>query len=96
VRHRLAVAGGSPDLFSIGALALLHEASGGVPRLVNQLCDTALVYGFAAQQPGIDAGLMHEVIAARRVGGVLPVQHGSADTDTAKMHIQPGAFAAAP
>jgi type II secretory pathway predicted ATPase ExeA len=96
VRHRVAVGGGSTDLFSIGAIALVHEASGGVPRLVNQLCDTALVYGFAAQEPGIDAGLMHEVIATRRAGGVLPVQQESAGTDTAKMRIQASALALAP
>jgi general secretion pathway protein A len=72
VRHRLAVAGGSVDLFSIGAIALVHEASGGVPRLVNQLCDTALVYGFAEQQADIDAGLVHQVIAGRTAGGVFP------------------------
>jgi general secretion pathway protein A len=72
VRHRLAVAGGSGELFSTGAIALVHAASGGVPRLINQLCDTALVHGFAEQQPEIDAGLMYQVIAARREGGMFP------------------------
>lgn len=72
VRHRLTVAGGDTELLSVGAIALVHEASGGVPRLVNQLCDTALVYGFAEQQESIDAGLMKQVIAGRRAGGVFP------------------------
>jgi general secretion pathway protein A len=72
VRHRLSVAGGSTDLFSVGAVALVHEASGGLPRLINQLCDTALVYGFAEQQQGIDAGLMTQVIVGRRTGGIFP------------------------
>lgn len=72
VRHRLAVAGGSTELFSVGAIALVHEASGGVPRLVNQLCDTALVYGFAEQQADIDASLVQQVIDARMAGGVFP------------------------
>lgn len=46
IRHRLSVAGGSPDVFSLPAADLVHEASGGVPRLVNQLCDFAMVYAY--------------------------------------------------
>jgi hypothetical protein len=45
-----------------------------VPRLINQLCDTALVYGFAEQQSMIDAELMQQVIDARRAGGIFPGQ----------------------
>jgi type II secretory pathway predicted ATPase ExeA len=72
VRHRMSVAGGDAGLFSTGAIAQAHLASGGVPRLVNQLCDTALVYGFAEQQEGIDAALMNQVIEGRRSGGIFP------------------------
>jgi type II secretory pathway predicted ATPase ExeA len=72
VRHRLTVAGGNPEIFSIGAVAQVHEASGGVPRLINQLCDTALVHGFAEQQQRISNELMAEVIEARRAGGIFP------------------------
>jgi type II secretory pathway predicted ATPase ExeA len=80
VRHRLTVAGGDPELFSVGAISLAHEASGGVPRLINQLCDTALVFGFADQQESIDAGLMKNTIDSRSAGGVFP---GRAVNDTA-------------
>jgi type II secretory pathway predicted ATPase ExeA len=73
VRHRLAIAGGSPDLISAGAVDLLHASTAGVPRLINQLCDTALVYGFSDQRPSIDADLMAQVIADRSAGGVFPV-----------------------
>lgn len=72
VRHRLSIAGGDADLFSADAIAQAHHASGGVPRLINQLCDTALVYGFAEQQQGIDAALMNQVIEERRTGGIFP------------------------
>ncbi len=96
VKHRLTVAGGDAEVFSVGAVALVHEASGGVPRLINQLCDTALVYAFAGEQASINAGLMHEVIAGRREGGVLPVHHAADDVDTAKIRVQAGALAAAP
>jgi general secretion pathway protein A len=72
VRHRLAVAGGSPDIFLPAAIDFAHAASGGVPRLVNQLCDTALVHGFAEQIPQIDGTLMKQVIASRTSGGIFP------------------------
>jgi general secretion pathway protein A len=72
VRHRFTVAGGDPDLISAGAVDLVHASTAGIPRLINQLCDTALVYGFSDQRPSIDADLMAQVIADRTAGGVFP------------------------
>jgi general secretion pathway protein A len=43
VWHRLRVAGGRLNLFKRDALGMVYTASRGVPRLINQLCDTALV-----------------------------------------------------
>jgi type II secretory pathway predicted ATPase ExeA len=71
VRHRVAAAGGSEDLFDVQALELVHRQTGGVPRLINQLCDMALVYGYAIKQATIDAGLVMEVISDRRAAGAL-------------------------
>jgi type II secretory pathway predicted ATPase ExeA len=72
VRHRLATAGGSPDLIDVEAIAAAHAASGGVPRLINQLCDMALVYGYADQQPVIDRATMEQVVNDRIAGGLFP------------------------
>jgi general secretion pathway protein A len=71
VRHRLRVAGGDPELFNREAIDLAHEQSGGVPRLINQLCDLALVYGFAAERRNIDTEIMTQVIGDRSAGGLL-------------------------
>lgn len=66
VHHRLRVAGAARDgLFEDAACAALHAHSGGVPRLVNLLCDFALVYGFSAQAPSIGRELVEEVARAR-------------------------------
>ena len=46
VRHRLEVAGAREEIFSLSAIELVHDATGGVPRLVNQLCDLAMVYAY--------------------------------------------------
>lgn len=73
VRHRLQVAGSErTDLFDDEALALAHEASRGIPRLLNQLCDTALVYAYAEEALTIDGALMRDVITDRCEGGLFP------------------------
>jgi type II secretory pathway predicted ATPase ExeA len=72
VQHRLRVAGGHPDLFTADALDLAHLHSGGVPRLLNQLCDTALVYAYADQRRDVDASLMELVVHDRLAGGIFP------------------------
>jgi len=49
VRHRLRMAsGGQAELFSDAALREVHRRSGGVPRLVNLICDRSLLAGYAA------------------------------------------------
>ncbi|MEB8388434.1 AAA family ATPase [Rhodobacteraceae bacterium KMM 6894] len=47
ISHRMKVAGAKSELFHPTACELIHEATGGVPRLINQLCDLALVYTFS-------------------------------------------------
>lgn len=74
VRHRLAVAGGRPDIFTPEALELVHDCAGGIPRLVNLVCDTALVYGFSDQQTIIAADVIEQVVADRAAGGLLPLR----------------------
>ena len=46
IRHRLAVAGATENLFSPSACDMVHDATGGVPRLINQLCDLSMVYAY--------------------------------------------------
>jgi general secretion pathway protein A len=74
VRHRLKVAGRDEELFLEDALARIAEASKGVPRSINILCDTALVYGFSAEAARIDLPLIEEVLQDRREYGILQGQ----------------------
>ena len=46
IRHRMKTAGATGDEFSPEASNLIHEATGGVPRLINQLCDFGLLYSW--------------------------------------------------
>jgi general secretion pathway protein A len=50
ITHRMRQAGSLQDVFSDRACRLVHQATAGVPRLVNQLCDLALVYAFSYEQ----------------------------------------------
>jgi general secretion pathway protein A len=65
VYHRVRVAGGRLTLFSARAVRLAYERSRGIPRLINQYCDRALVYGYADRVQRIDADLMTEAIENR-------------------------------
>lgn len=47
VRHRLRLAGGSEHLFTPAALMLVRHYTGGVPRLINMVCERALMGGYA-------------------------------------------------
>jgi general secretion pathway protein A len=71
ILHRLSVAGGSRELFAPETFDLIHQSTGGVPRLINIVCDTALVYGFADQIQRIDAEIIRSVISDR--AGILPL-----------------------
>jgi general secretion pathway protein A len=73
VRHRVSVAGGRAELFSSGALDVIHESTGGVPRLINIVCDTALVYGFSDQRPLIEYDIVEQVVQDRTSSGLLPL-----------------------
>jgi general secretion pathway protein A len=49
VAHRLAIAGGAASvIFTVDALTRVHRLSGGIPRLINLICDRALLAGFSA------------------------------------------------
>jgi type II secretory pathway predicted ATPase ExeA len=71
IAHRLRIAGGNPKLFEPTAVDLIHAYSRGVPRLINVLCDTALVYAFGSQTPVIGAQLIRQVIEDRGESGLL-------------------------
>ena len=63
IRARLKIAGASRlDLFTSEAVALIYRASEGVPRLINNICDNALLNGFATGANQITQKIVGEVI----------------------------------
>ena len=72
ITHRVDIAGGSGELFSEDAMRLIARASGGVPRIINSLCDTALLFTYAESQSQVSGTIVSSVIRDRR-GGVIPI-----------------------
>jgi len=73
IEFRLNAVGSRVQLFSDQACAMIAEASGGIPRMINILCDTALVYGFSMQSDRIRSELVHLVIEDKRKYGIFPM-----------------------
>ena len=73
IAFRLRAVGATRPLFTPEACDTIGAASGGIPRMINILCDTALVYGFAAGKQTIGVELVREVIADKQQYSIFPV-----------------------
>ena len=76
IRHRLATASNEESveaashIFDSVAIAVIFYFSGGVPRLINTLCDFALVHAYAMGLQTINHTIALEVVRGRTIGGV--------------------------
>ena len=61
IKYRLQVAGGLPELFDDEAIEAVHRFAGGVPRLINTICDNCLFESFMVKAKQIDAKIVHSV-----------------------------------
>ena len=66
VAHRLAVAGIERALFTSGALKRVHELSGGIPRIINILCDRALLGAYATRRQVVNRRIVNKAAAELR------------------------------
>src|SRR5918993_3115602 len=73
INHRLRHAAlGTPMAFPRAATDLIHARSGGVPRIINVICDATLVFGYAEERRSFDARVILEVLDELETTGVLP------------------------
>jgi type II secretory pathway predicted ATPase ExeA len=75
IYFRLKAVGSRAQLFSDAACLKIAEASLGIPRVINILCDTALIYGFSIGASHISENLIGEVIEDKRNFGIFPTNH---------------------
>jgi general secretion pathway protein A len=62
INHRLAVSGARGPLFNKAAVKEVHRYSGGVPRLINIICDRALLGGYVHNKNPIDATIVRKAV----------------------------------
>jgi len=71
IQHRLEVAGCKRNLFTKGTLHLVHRLSGGVPRLINTICDRALLGAYAKQRDRVNRRLARKAASEVMGPGLL-------------------------
>jgi len=64
IAYRLSVAGGDASLFSRDAVVLVHQASRGVPRAINDVCDSAMLLARLDGLSEIDGAVVRRVLGA--------------------------------
>jgi len=74
ISHRLRLAGRESRLFDKKATLLIWKRSRGIPRLINQICDNALLIGYAMKADTIGAGIIEEVINDMDSGYAAPAE----------------------
>jgi len=72
IRHRLWVAGSeNVELFDEKAIEAVHHYSRGIPRMINIICDAALVHGYADELKTITEDVISDIVNMNNIGGLL-------------------------
>lgn len=78
IRHRLRVAGADAPLFTSRAINAVFKFSNGYPRLINIICDHALLTGFVREKKKIDHKIVTECAEELKISDGLPVKQSLA------------------
>ena len=62
ISHRLAVAGARREIFEEACFPLIYRYTGGIPRLINTLCDTAMLVAFGEEKDLVTVAELREAI----------------------------------
>jgi general secretion pathway protein A len=62
IRHRLGVAGCTKELFTVNAYRKIYDYAKGIPRLINTICDNAMLEGYLLKREAIDADIIEQVV----------------------------------
>ena len=88
IRFRLKQAGArNVNLFDNSAVGLIGNVSQGIPRVVNNVCDNALLYGYAAGTEMITRGIIEEVIDSLDLTPANRTHHSFAFDDEASSRL---------
>lgn len=62
INHRLAISGAKAPLFTKSAMRLIYRYSSGIPRLINIICDRALLGGYVNNQRPINNNIVRKAV----------------------------------
>ncbi|WP_428515112.1 ExeA family protein [Roseovarius sp.] len=62
IRHRLQSVGGHGDEFTDAACSMVYKHTGGVPRLINRLCDVAMLYAWSKEEKTVTEDILKSVL----------------------------------
>jgi general secretion pathway protein A len=71
INHRLTISGASSPIFTDAAMRLIYRYSAGIPRMINIICDRALLGGYVNNKKLINAKIVHK--AEQEVRGEKPI-----------------------
>ena len=72
ITNHMAYSGCWQDVFTSKALYEIHKASAGIPRMINRICEKALMYAFQNQKRLIDDYMIKFVVEHKMLGSVAP------------------------
>lgn len=78
IQHRIFVAGGKYEIFTKDACYAIHHYSNGVPRLINLICDTAMVYAYGGSDKRITGAAVDEFIASHAPHLLIQIERDDA------------------
>lgn len=85
VRFRVESAGGASELFDTPSLMAVFFYSGGIPRIINTICDGALVLAYGLDKNSINLDIILRVIRGKQIGGI---HRPGIDTDAARQSVR--------
>ena len=90
IDYRLEKAGAKTNIFNLEALNMICEASKGIPRSINLICDFALVYGFGHELETIDASVIEQVISDKGGMGINAETENKESSSSSNVELEAG------
>lgn len=88
VHYRVESVGGASSLFDSTSLLAIYYFSGGIPRIINTLCDSALVYSYGQQKKSVDLEVVKDVVQAKQIGGIHRQGMDDPERESARADIE--------
>jgi type II secretory pathway predicted ATPase ExeA/outer membrane protein OmpA-like peptidoglycan-associated protein len=73
IEHRIFIAGGKRPIFTKDACHAVHHYSGGIPRIINLLCDTSLVYAYGAGEKRVTGTAIDDFVSSHAPHLLIPI-----------------------